>query len=280
MERHSFRAMGTTVELVVEADYVSAELAAGEAEFERLEQVMSRFRPDSELSQLNRQGWIEASPDLVEVVELAVDARERTGGAFDPTVHHAVEKAGYDRTFTELPEDAPDDDGDGGSAACGGRIVVEGRRIELEDGFAIDLGGIGKGFAAERVAERLALAGPCLVDAGGDIAVRGVPEAGAWSVAVDDELTLGIVAGGVATSGRDRRIWRRGGKERHHLIDPATGRPSETDLLRVTVVAQDAVEAEVLAKALFLGGSSAASAADVPAVLVTEDGRRLVTGGL
>ena len=277
MERHAFRAMGTTVELVVEADEASSELAAGEAEFERLERVMSRFRPDSELSQLNRQGWIEASADLAHVVELAVAARERTGGAFDPTVHNAVETAGYDRTFMELPDDAPDD---GGFAACGGRVVVEGRRIELEDGFAIDLGGIGKGFAAERVAERLALAGPCLVDAGGDIAVRGVPEAGAWSVAVDDDLTLGVVAGGIATSGRDRRTWRRGGRERHHLIDPATGRPSETDLLRVTVVAPDAVEAEVLAKALFLGGSTAASATDVPAVLVTEDGRRLTTGGL
>jgi len=277
MERRSFRAMGTTVELVVEADGVSGELAAGEEEFERLEQVMSRFRPDSELSRLNRQGGIEASADLAQVVGLAVAARERTGGAFDPTVHHAVELAGYDRTFTELPEDGPDD---GASAPCGGRVVVEGRRIELEDGFAIDLGGIGKGFAAERVAERLALAGPCLVDAGGDIAVRGVPEAGAWSVAVDDDLTLGLVAGGVATSGRDRRTWRRGGQERHHLIDPGTGRPSETDLLRVTVVAPDAVEAEILAKALFLGGSSAASAADVPAVLVTEDGRRLTIGGL
>ena len=59
-----------------------------------------------------------------------------------------------------------------------------------------------------------------------------------------------------------------------------TGRPSETDLVRVTVVATDAIEAEVLAKSLFLAGSATASAADVPAVLVTEDGRRLTTGGL
>jgi len=277
MERRSFRAMGTTIELMVEADDASAELDAGEAEFERLEQLMSRFRPDSELTRLNRDGRIVASAELVEVVSLAIAARERTDGAFDPTVHHAVVTAGYDRTFTELPEDAPDDRA---TAVCGGRVVVEGRRIALENGFAVDLGGIGKGFAAERVAERLALAGPCLVDAGGDIAVRGVPETGAWTIAVDDDLTLGIVAGGVATSGRDRRIWRRGGRERHHLIDPATGRPSETDLLRVTVIAPDAVEAEVLAKALFLGGSTAASATDVPAVLVTEDGRRLTTGGL
>ena len=277
IERRSFRSMGTTVELLVEAGDAESQLDACEAEFERLEQVMSRFRPDSELSQLNRDGWIDASADLAGVVELAIAARERTGGAFDPTGHHALEAAGYDRTFTELPDDTADD----AAPACGGdSVVVDGRRIEIEDGFGIDLGGIGKGFAAERVAERLALAGPCLVDAGGDIAVRGIPEGGAWTIAVDDELTLGIVAGGVATSGRDRRVWRRAGKARHHLIDPVTGRPSETDLVRVTVVATDAIEAEVLAKSLFLAGSATASAADVPAVLVTEDGRRLTTGGL
>ena len=92
------------------------------------------------------------------------------------------------------------------------------------------------------------------MSAGGDVAVRGVPAQGIWPVAVDDELTLGIERGGLATSGRDRRRWRRGGEERHHLIDPATGRPAETDLLRVTAVGRDAVEAEVLAKTLFLGG--------------------------
>ena len=84
----------------------------------------------------------------------------------------------------------------------------------------LDLGGIGKGFAAERVAELLALTGPSLVSAGGDVAVRGVPTEGTWAVAVDDTLTLGLTRGGLATSGRDRRRWRRGGVEQHHLIDP------------------------------------------------------------
>jgi FAD:protein FMN transferase len=278
MERRSFRAMGTSVELLVEADDVDTTLDACEAEFERLEQVMSRFRHDSELSRLNRRGWIDASSDLAEVIALAVAARERTNGDFDPTVHHALEAAGYDRTFAELPDDGAVDDS--ANTACGGRVVVDGRRIEIEDGFGIDLGGIGKGFAAERVAERLALAGPCLVDAGGDIAVRGVPEAGVWPVAVDDDFTLGIESGGVATSGRDRRRWLRGGVERHHLIDPATRKPSNSDLVRVTVVAGDAIQAEVLAKTLFLGGETAAARAGVPAVLVTEDGRRLRVGGL
>lgn len=268
--RHAFAAMGTTVELLVEAP--TADFARVEEEFERLEQVMSRFRPDSELSRLNRDGEIDASPDLLEVVELALAARERTAGRFDPTVHNAVVAAGYDRTFAEVPRDG----GAVAGAPTGGRVTVRGRRIELDEGVRIDLGGIGKGFAAERGAQLLATTGPCLVSAGGDVAVRGA----LWPVGVTSSITLGLERGGLATSGRDRRSWRRGGEEQHHLIDPATGRPARTDLVRVTAVGSDAVDAEVLAKTLFLGGSGAALAAGVPAVLVTDDGRTIRTGGL
>ena len=277
METRTFRAMGTTIELHVEADDATAAFDAAEAEFERLEQVMSRFRPDSELSRLNDAGSLEVSSDLAEVVELALAARERTGGRFDPTVHDAVVGAGYDRTFDELP---PARDGDARPAPCLGDVAVAGRRVSIAPGFRLDLGGIGKGYAAERVAELLALAGPSLVSAGGDVAVRGVPAEGIWPVAVDDELTLGLEHGGLATSGTERRRWRVGGAVQHHLIDPRTGVPARTDLVRVTAIGRDAVDAEVLAKTLFLDGSRTALAAGVPAVLVTTDGRTLTTGGL
>ena len=160
--------------------------------------------------------------------------------------------------------------------------LFDGSRIVLGPGVHLDLGGIGKGYAAERAAELLALAGPCLVNAGGDVATRG----GAWPIGVEtaaEPLTLELRGAALATSGRDRRRWRRGGRELHHLIDPRTGAPAETDLLRVTVVAPDAVEAEVAAKALFLAGADAAAAeadaAGLAAVLVTDD-RTLLTGGL
>ena len=97
-------------------------------------------------------------------------------------------------------------------------------------------------------------------------------------------VTLAVRRGGVATSGRDRRHWRCGSEERHHLIDPTTGRPSASDLLRVTVAAGTATEAEVLAKSLFLAGADRAAAAcdttGTPCVLVTLDGRTILTGGL
>jgi FAD:protein FMN transferase len=282
LQRHRFRAMGTEIELLVEADEARSALAAAEEEFHRLEALLTRFRDDSELSRLNAEGSLAAGPDLLRVVELALEANQRTGGRFDIRVLDALVAAGYDRSFEFVPSD--DATPERAPARPSGTVEVREGVIFLTDGVRLDLGGIGKGYACDRAAEILATAGPCLVNAGGDIATR----AGTWTVAVEtatEPLTLELSGGSaLATSGRDLRRWRRAGRELHHLIDPETGAPSESDLLRVTTVDRDAVDAEVAAKALFLAGTDAArDEADRlgrPAVLVTEDGRTILAGGL
>ncbi|HKI91457.1 MAG TPA: FAD:protein FMN transferase [Gaiellaceae bacterium] len=290
MVRRRFHAMGTEIELLVDAASVEGALDAAEQEFHRLETLLSRFREDSELSRLNREGSLEAGPDLRRVVELALAARARSGGRFDPTVHDALVAAGYDRSFELVPSESDTYPGLSMELDMDVHVQdsmdihVEPDRIRLAPGVRIDLGGIGKGYAAERAAEILATAGPCLVNAGGDVATRG----GAWPVGVEtsgDLLTLELSgSSGLATSGRDRRRWRRDGRELHHLIDPRTGAPAETNLLRVTVAASDAIEAEVAAKSLFLAGAehaaAEADAAGLPAVLVTDDGRTVHAGGV
>lgn len=278
MQRREFRAMGTEIELLVDSDCdAAAELDAAETEFHRLEALLSRFRPDSELSRLNVAGSIEASPDTARVVQLALDARERTGGRFDPTVHDALVSAGYDRSFELMNVDG-EGDVHHPLHRCTplGQVSIDGVRIELGPGVHLDLGGVAKGYAADRAAEVLALAGPCLVNAGGDMVVRG----GSWPVGVTDEVTVELASGALATSGRDRRRWRRGGRELHHLIDPSTGEPSTTDLVRVTAFAADAAEADVLAKWLFLSGEHEAAASGIPCVLVAADDRVRLCGGL
>ena len=285
MERRTFRAMGTDVELLIDSP-ASAEtdlaLAAAEREIARLEDLLSRFREDSELSRLNRRGTLQAGPDLVRVTQLAIEARVRTHGRFDPTVHDAVRAAGYDRSFEHVegriaPAAAP--------VRCGGGIAVDSEAgvIELDTGARLDLGGIAKGYAVDRACDVLAQAGPCLVDAGGDMAMRG----GRWPVGVETHggvITLELSGGAVATSGVDRRRWLTATGEAHHLIDPRAGRPADSDLLRVTVVADSAANAEVLATSLFLAGAEQAEVeADelgAPAVLVTTDGRTVLAGGL
>jgi thiamine biosynthesis lipoprotein len=289
MKRHAFAAMGTRVEflLAIEPAPESAAIfRLAEAEIRRLETLLSRFRPDSELSILNRGGSLLAGPDLVRVIKLALAARERTGGRFDPTVYDALVAAGYDRSFEKL---AAVRDGAPPNGRCGGRVRVDAATglVELEPGIHLDLGGIAKGDAVDRACEHLSAAGPCLVNAGGDLAVRGTPAGGVWPIAVETAggtLTLGLARGALATSGRDRRRWSRAGEERHHLIDPATGLPSTSDLLRVTVAAATAVEAEVLATSLFLAGErgavAEADAGGIPVVLVTADGRTVLAGAL
>lgn len=287
MLQHAFAALGTRVELLLDAPgggAAAAALAAAETEVHRLEALLSRFRPASELSRLNREGTLAVGPELAEVVRAALAARTATGGRFDPTVIAALEAAGYDRSFDELAGASP------GRAlplagACGGHIAIDDAgTIALSPGTRLDLGGIAKGWIAERAADILAPSGSCLVDAGGDVAVRG----GGFPVGVrtpGGTLTLLVEGGGVATSGADRRCWPGpSGGEAHHLIDPASAAPSRSDLLRVTVVAADAVEAETWAKALFLAGAAAAAAeADarsLPAILVTRDGRTVLAGGV
>jgi len=287
MERAGFRAMGTDVELLLDVPterWSGSALSAARAEFARLEAALSRFLPDSELAELNRAGRLDgASPDLVRVTQLALEARERTGGRFDPTVHDALIAAGYDRTFEEV--------GRGGTvvvsppARCFGsvRVDAEASEIVLGPGVRLDFGGIGKGYAVDRACELLAPFGPCLVSAGGDLAVRGGP----WPVGVETALgtiTLELSSCALATSGSDRRRWDTSTGQAHHLIDPLTGAPAETDLLRVTAVGRTAVDAEVLAKSLFLAGAEQATReADelgIPAVLTLADGVSELVGGL
>jgi FAD:protein FMN transferase len=285
--RRRFDAMAVAIECLLEAPSEAGVelLDEVEREFGRLERIFTRFSPGSELSRLNTAGTLSCSPELSDVISISLAARDETGGRFDPTIHDALVAAGYDRTFAEV---APDADGPQFRAPlCGLEVSVESGTVTLGAGAKLDLGGIVKGWAAERACDLLAPAGPCLVNAGGDLATRGVPADGVWPVAVETPagpVTLGLRHGGLATSGRDYRRWRRNGREQHHIIDPASGQPSTTDLLSVTVVAADAIQAEIWAKALLLAGTRAAvdeaERLGLPALLVTDSGDVLKAGGL
>jgi FAD:protein FMN transferase len=289
MLRVGFRAMGTSMEMLLDApDDPAARgaLAAAREEIERLERLLSRFRPDSELSRLNRARRMRVGPDLARVVSAALALRRRTGGRFDPTVGRAMEASGYDRSFEMLEDDRA---AEGAPVPGGGVVVLDGAWgwAALGPGVDLDLGAIAKGDAADRACAILARAGPCLINAGGDIAVSGPRRAGAWPVAValaEGELVLRLERGALATSGVDRRRWRRGGRTLHHAIEPRSGRCSETDLLRVTAIAATGAEADALATALLIAGARQArrlaDAWRVPAVLVDRTGGHRLAGGL
>ena len=267
LERIAFRAVGTDCSAAVTAGVADVRrarraLAAAHIEVTACEAALSRFDPSSDLSRLNREAgsWVAVDARLVEALRLALHARVATQGRFDPTILPALVAAGYDRSF-ELLEERPPRQADGWRAGAAVEVDEHGVRARINPGVALDLGGIGKGYAAARALEAMRDAWPALpgalVDLGGDLALWGsTPEGGPWRIDVADPRSAGTVAGrlllsggGVATSGRDVR---RFGPDRalHHLIDPATGEPAKPGPLAVTVVAPHAAEAEAHATAL------------------------------
>jgi thiamine biosynthesis lipoprotein len=261
----SFHAMGGQAQLVVSGGRHLLE--EGRRLVEALEARWSRFRPDSDVARLNRAAGapVRVTPDTLLIMSLVVDAWKLTEGRFDPTVVGALEANGYDRSFAAIGR------GPAGparpmpaSGLAGVALDVSGSTVTLPPHVGIDLGGIGKGTAADLVVMKLLAAGAqgaCL-NLGGDLRASGhAPGPGGWVVAIEDpfrpERELARVAvddGAVATSSRLLRAWDRGGSSYHHLIDPASGLPCHSGLAAVTVVAGCAWWAEVLATATFVAG--------------------------
>ena len=273
---------------VLDVDRPGASLDKVPIWFEAWEQVLSRFRVDSELNRLNQRAgqWVRVSAALWDVMHLALVAARWTDGLFSPTILSALEAAGYDRTFDQIVADhqpitaRPD-----GQWQAIQRQSLK-RSICLPPNVRIDLGGVAKGWAADRAVKKLGVHGPALIDAGGDIAVSGPRADGSpWPIGVLNPVqpdqhfeTLKIERGGVATSGKDYRRWLRDGKWQHHLIDPRTGLPAQTDVLSATVIAPTAFEAEVAAKVIALSSSEQGLAwleeqPDYAAIIVREDGQ-------
>lgn len=263
--------MGSEIVLWLDADKHPEEaFRQGQRLFSEAEQRLSRFIPESELSRLNeRTGqWVKVSPLLYQIVETALGLAQDTGGLFDPTVLHALERAGYDRSFERM-------DGESHSILPPARASANIRGVRLDHAqraiwlpheAGLDLGGIAKSYVAQQVCNFLSSQGPCLVDGGGDIvagdAPRGLP---GWPVAIaipasaedepEDGLTLMLVNKALATSGVDYRRWVHQGKNQHHIIDPRTGLPAESDLLTATILAGDASAADAWATASLISGA-------------------------
>jgi thiamine biosynthesis lipoprotein len=306
-----FRAMNTDVLAIVVAgagapDHAAAEAALDDVErqFATVEACASRFRPESELSALNQSAGrpFAASPLLFELVASALRVAGATGGAFDPTLLDALERAGYDRSFERLsragdavpaPSPAPvHGQATPGSGWQGVGLDHVARTITLPPGCRIDLGGIGKGWTVDRACALLREWGfrYFAVDAGGDLYAAGVTGDGfPWTVGVSDPAdpdrdiaVLTLDGQAVATSTTARRRWVAGGEVRHHLIDPRTRHPAASGVASATVVAETVARAETLAKAALVLGPEAGrvllAQEGVAGLLTLDSGARVQVG--
>lgn len=273
VHRLNFRAMGTEMLVCVDngSEIPPIELAEVPGWFEEWENVLSRFRVDSELTRLNRVSdqLFPVSETLWDVFQSALFAEKYTDGLVTPTIATAVIESGYDRDFSLLA-------GQNLSLFESEPPIVRSldsvtwnestRSICLPEDVQLDFGGIAKGWAAEQAVERLKHLGSALMNCGGDIFLSGpLLDGNPWEIGIHKPFDrssgyIGMMyfnqCCGVATSATDRRRWMQGGFMRHHIIDPHTGLPAESDVVSATIVAPTAVEAETAAKSVLIRGGA------------------------
>lgn len=244
----------------------------GRAIVQSLDDRWSRFNPASEVCALNRNaGRVTlVSAETYRLVEHASRARHLTAGLFNPLQLSRLEELGYARSWNHGEQDSPDPVAEGGPACTEDiELFAHINAVRIPVGTRFDPGGIGKGLAGDIVVEQLAPLGATSmqVELGGDVRVSGLPWAGEqWQVNVEGSdgrllcAQLSLDGGGIATSGTHRRTWQRGGRRMHHLVDPRTGWPANTDLIAASVTASSLWFAEVIAKAVVIAGSADGSA--------------------
>lgn len=295
-----FASMGNTAHVVVVAnDETAADLLLSRARTwaASLEQSWSRFIPTSDIYRLNtaRGRAVRISPDTEVLVRHLVAAFDATDGLFNPFVLPALIKAGYS---TSLAGD--------GAQSCRAEsmpevgsttnVVLESNGGEtwcrLFGGATLDPGGLGKGLAADIIAERLMLEGALgvLVSMGGDVRCIGAsPDPAGWVIELEamshpafGSTTVVIKSGAIATSSTHAKRWHGG----HHVIDPSTQRPidesADNSLRMSSIIASTAVWAEVFATATLVAGGATAGlmveSRGLAGRFERTDGRPILTG--
>jgi len=263
--------MDTYVKIVVYSNEETMEevLNAAFARMEEIDKIATTWDSEGEAFRLNQDGYVDApSDELVELITMAIDYSELTGGRFDITCQPLLDlyeyKPDVDKQFWELDEATQKARINEASKLLGSdKIVIEENRIYFkEEGMRITLGGIAKGYAVDEALEVIEGMGIkyALVDAGGDISTLGSkPRGELWSIAMvnpDDTsqslATFRIHDRAVATSGNYERYFDPE-KKAGHIMDPRTGY-SASECISVTIIAENCTQADILATAVFVMG--------------------------
>ena len=268
LERREVALMGTSFVFVVEGEREKAQqaISAAEARMRELENVISEWKPGSEISALNARAGIEpvkVGADSMALLKLSKRFGAQTGGAFDVTIGPLWDLWPFRNKDRALPSQAEID---------AAKKLVDCSRLELDEdagtaylpikGMRVNLGAIGKGYAASIAIDVIRKRGfsHAVVSAGGDLCLLGRKTSGPWIVGIEHPLYPGQYIerfsagdGGVATSGNAQRFVIRDGKRYGHILDPKTGYPV-SDCLSVTIVCSDAVAADAFATAVFVMG--------------------------
>lgn len=304
-ERHDVQimAMDTVMGLTAYGTDGEAGLLAAQRVINALDAALDPERQGSTAYSVNHASGAgtAVTGQAAEMLETAYTVYERSGGALDLTVYPLVKAWGFidggyrvpsDSEISSLMENVGFD-----RATLSSMSGTDSLLVTLPTGMELSFASVAKGCAAKYAAQAMAAAGveSGIISLGGNIQTLGLkPDGSEWNVAVQDPensneyagiLTVGECA--VVTSGGYQRYFvAEDGTVYQHIIDPDTGRPAESDLLSVTIVCEDGTMADALSTALFVLGENGAKdyydawGGDFEMVLITDDGRVIVSGGL
>jgi len=259
--------MGTFVEVI--SPYKEA-INLAFTEMEKLDKLLSKYNPDSEISQLNKNGSMKVSKDTFDIMKKSKFFWEKSSGLFDITVGPLVDLWGFtDRNF-KIPSD--EQIKETLKIVGSDKIILheENSMVELAVvGMKLDLGAIAKGYAVDAAAQKLKenSIDSALINAGGNIYCIGDNNGKPWNIAVKNPFEANEYAGeiqikdrAVATSGDYEQFFIMGGNNYTHIINPKTGYPVKSNLSSVTVTASDATTADALSTILFIVGKEGSKA--------------------
>ncbi len=286
--------MDTVVDLTAFGPEAKTAVAAAEAEIYRLEALWSVGYADSDISHINRDGIASVSEETAVLVSDALELYGETGGLFNIAVYPIVDAWGFYSGEHRVPDPGELETLLAVTDPAG--ITVKNGMVTLpEANMAIDLGGIAKGYASAAAADAMRAAGirSGILSLGGNVYAIGTkPDGTPWRVGVQDPSDTASLVGIISmedeaavTSGAYQRFFEENGVIYHHIIDPRTGRPSDSGLASVTVVMADAMRADAYSTALFIMGKEAAlsfwrETGGFELVLVEASGAVTITDGL
>jgi len=266
--RRSQLLMGTVVEIMAvgrETAQVEGAVDAAFAEMARLEQLLSSYQPDSDISRLSQEGNdFEVAQETAAVLEMGLDVARHSNGAFDMTLGRLKLLWGFDTDHPAVPDEEQI------SAALVGigpdALGLKDRHVSKRNPqLQLDLGGIAKGYAVDRAIAILKQHGieSAAVNAGGDIYLLGKRDNRPWRIGIQHPRqkaavleTVRISNHAVVTSGDYERFFEQGGQRYHHIFDPKSGYPARK-CQSVTIIADSVALGDALATAAFVMGPQA-----------------------
>jgi len=254
-------AMGTFVE-VISSEKEAIDIVF--KEISRIEKLLSKYDPDSEVSKLNKLGRLKASPETFYIVNKAKEFYFLTNGAFDITVGPLMDLWGF--TSREYSRPSEGKIKEALRLVGSDKIILHQKDNVIQfklSGMKIDLGAIAKGYAVDCAVKKLKESGinSCLINAGGQIYCLGSKFSRPWKIAIRNNprnpgraAYLSLKDKAVATSGDYEQFFWDNQRAYGHIFNPRTGYPGPADFFSVTVIADDSLTADCLSTAVFVLG--------------------------